>query len=155
MEFNKINNDEFYDEKLYSLSDILYYNRTPLYTPQINNISMINFNIYQLESIDLSNNLIKSNTSHEILNNQIGWNLNIIYIDAKALKSIENLENNRIIRQIEGYTFYKALFIVVKSELDFVDCDLQLRFSKKNFILNLFYSNQIETFLFHCQNKII
>ena len=41
MEFNKINNDEFYDEKLYSLSDILYYNRTPLYTPQINNISMM------------------------------------------------------------------------------------------------------------------
>jgi hypothetical protein len=41
MEFNKINNEEFYDEKLYSLSDILYYNRTPLYTPQINNISMM------------------------------------------------------------------------------------------------------------------
>jgi L-ascorbate oxidase len=41
MDFNKINNEEFYDEKLYSLADILYYNRTPLYTPQINNISMM------------------------------------------------------------------------------------------------------------------
>lgn len=40
MEFNKINNPEFYDEKLYSLSMIENLNRLPLYTPQINNISM-------------------------------------------------------------------------------------------------------------------
>ncbi|CAF0713230.1 unnamed protein product [Brachionus calyciflorus] len=40
MEFNKINNPEFYDEKLYSLSKIQSFQRPPLYTPQINNISM-------------------------------------------------------------------------------------------------------------------
>lgn len=40
MEFNKINNPEFYDEKLYSLGMIQSLQRLPLYTPQINNISM-------------------------------------------------------------------------------------------------------------------
>lgn len=40
MEFNKINNPEFYDEKLYSLNMIENLSRLPLYTPQINNISM-------------------------------------------------------------------------------------------------------------------
>ena len=41
MEFNKINNHEFYDEKLYSLNtSIGKYRRSELYTPQINNISM-------------------------------------------------------------------------------------------------------------------
>lgn len=40
MEFNKINNPEFNDEKLYSLSMMNNSNRVPLYTPQINNISM-------------------------------------------------------------------------------------------------------------------
>lgn len=40
MEFNKINNPEFQNEKLYSLAKLREYNRTLLYTPQINNISM-------------------------------------------------------------------------------------------------------------------
>ena len=40
MEFNKINNPEFNDEKLYSLSMMNNSKRVPLYTPQINNISM-------------------------------------------------------------------------------------------------------------------
>lgn len=41
MEFNKINNPEFQDERLYSLSMFDHFKRTPLYTPQINNISMV------------------------------------------------------------------------------------------------------------------
>jgi hypothetical protein len=41
MEFNRINNPEFQDERLYSLGMFDKFNRTPLYTPQINNISMI------------------------------------------------------------------------------------------------------------------
>lgn len=41
MEFNQINNPEFQDERLYSLGMFSHFNRTPLYTPQINNISMI------------------------------------------------------------------------------------------------------------------
>lgn len=40
MEFNKINNPEFEDERLYSLDLLAQNNRAPLYTPQINNISM-------------------------------------------------------------------------------------------------------------------
>lgn len=41
MEFNQINNPEFQDERLYSLGMFGQFNRTPLYTPQINNISMV------------------------------------------------------------------------------------------------------------------
>ena len=38
-EFNKINNPEFHDEKLYSLDQSIKANRQQLFTPQINNIS--------------------------------------------------------------------------------------------------------------------
>ena len=40
MEFNKINNPEFNDELTYSLDMMSNFNRTSLYTPQINNISL-------------------------------------------------------------------------------------------------------------------
>lgn len=40
MEFNKINNPDFNDEKTYPLSLMSSYGRTDLYTPQINNISL-------------------------------------------------------------------------------------------------------------------
>ena len=40
MEFNKINNPEFNDEQTYSLNSMPLYSRNPLYTPQINNISL-------------------------------------------------------------------------------------------------------------------
>lgn len=40
MEFNKINNPDFNDEKTYPLSLMSSYGRTNLYTPQINNISL-------------------------------------------------------------------------------------------------------------------
>lgn len=40
MEFNKINNPEFQNERYYSLSTIKEYNRTLLYSTQINNITM-------------------------------------------------------------------------------------------------------------------
>lgn len=40
MEFNQINNPEFQNERYYSLDTLKSYNRTLLYTPQINNISM-------------------------------------------------------------------------------------------------------------------
>ena len=40
MDFNKINNDEFYNEEFYSLNLTLNLGRNPLYTPQINDISM-------------------------------------------------------------------------------------------------------------------
>jgi hypothetical protein len=55
MDFNKINNEEFYDEKLYSLNDILNLTRLPLYTPQINDISMMMPHspvLYKWDSID-------------------------------------------------------------------------------------------------------
>jgi hypothetical protein len=41
MEFNKIDNPEFQDERLYSLEMFPHFHRTPLYTPQINHISMM------------------------------------------------------------------------------------------------------------------
>lgn len=40
MEFNKINNPEFNDERSYSINQIRNFGRNPLYTPQINNISL-------------------------------------------------------------------------------------------------------------------
>ena len=40
MDFNKINNEEFYNEELYSLNLTMSLNRNALYTPQINGISM-------------------------------------------------------------------------------------------------------------------
>ena len=40
MEFNKINNPEFLDAKLYPLDLMDQMDRNPIYTPQINNISM-------------------------------------------------------------------------------------------------------------------
>ena len=40
MEFNKINNEEFYNEHLYSLNMTMNLERNPLYTPQINDISL-------------------------------------------------------------------------------------------------------------------
>ena len=40
MDFNKINNPEFNNENLYPLSSMQSNKRVPLFTPQINNISM-------------------------------------------------------------------------------------------------------------------
>jgi hypothetical protein len=40
MEFNKINNPEFNNDKLYPLESMAENNRQPLYTPQINGISL-------------------------------------------------------------------------------------------------------------------
>ena len=40
MDFNKINNDEFYNEEFYSLNLTMSLGRNALYTPQINGISM-------------------------------------------------------------------------------------------------------------------
>lgn len=41
MDFNQINNEEFYDQQTYSLKMIKELYRRPLYTPQINNISLL------------------------------------------------------------------------------------------------------------------
>ena len=40
MDFNKINNEEFYNAEFYSLNFTMSLGRNPLYTPQINDISM-------------------------------------------------------------------------------------------------------------------
>ena len=40
MEFNKINNEEYYNKELYSLNLTMSYKRAPIYTSQINHISM-------------------------------------------------------------------------------------------------------------------
>jgi hypothetical protein len=67
MEFNKINNEEFYNQELYSLNLTMSFKRAPIYTSQINHISLampstpvlyqwdkipkVNYSIYLVEII--------------------------------------------------------------------------------------------------------
>jgi Leucine-rich repeat (LRR) protein len=108
------------------------------------------FSHFYLRTIDLSFNPIDD--TKVIFNDEIGENLETLFLDVNSSKSFKNLSNNRLIKQNEKSIFYKALYILLDDRLNHIDCQLQLDFLKKNILLNLFYSYQADIFLMSCTN---
>ena len=86
--------------------------------------------------------------------NQIAKNSKIISIDLDSIETIisNNLTNKRISRQTSKYIFYNPLFIIIKNDLNFIDCNRQIKYATENILFNLFYSFQVENFLSKCAN---
>ena len=81
--------------------------------------------------------------------------LRTVLIDLNIIDLFKMNVNDRNVRNIPGYLkFYKSLFIIIKNQLDFVDCELQLNYSKRRIHLNLLDSDQIKTFISICKNSI-
>jgi internalin A len=115
----------------------------------IADINSIRFDYRKLKTIDLSFNRIKSFNTTEIKN--IGKQLTTILIDADSIELFKNIKNDRILKKNTIYTFYKSLNIITKSQLDFVDCQLQLKYLKNMIQLNMLYSFQIENIFSNCK----
>ena len=83
-------------------------------------------------------------------------NLNLIFIDETKINSIQNITNQRILmnKNIEySFIYYKSLFVLIKNDLNYVNCYIQIELVKRNKIhLNLYYPFQVENFLNICQN---
>ncbi len=140
---NQIENDTFL-RNFSSLTELKLNNNS------IKNVNLIDLNkINDIRTIDLSFNKIQLNQMREFF--KIGPNLTTILIDLNLIELFDKVENERCIKQNEFIKFYKSLFIVTKNQLDFVDCQLQLKYLKKMILLNLFYSFQIQNFLSNCK----
>ncbi len=115
----------------------------------IKEIGALNFSLINHEKIDISNNdIILRNYSI----NHIGKHLKNIYIDANSIELFKNLKNDRIVKKNSIYSFYKSVFIIDPNQLYFVDCKLQLAFSKRMIHFNLFYLFQVQNFFSNCNN---
>jgi Leucine-rich repeat (LRR) protein len=132
------------------LLDCKYVREIRINGNKIRNISSKIFNIPSLLTIDLSFNPFEGNQIP--FNNEIGENLNTLYLDVNSVKLFVNLRNDRISKENENYIFYKTFYIISFEKLDHVDCLLQQQFLKRNILLNLFYSYQIDNFLSLCTN---
>jgi Leucine-rich repeat (LRR) protein len=113
-------------------------------------IDVFNFSMNQLRTIDISFNSINSNNIIHIDIN-IGNDLKIVYIDLDTIDLLVNLNNYRINRENLYFKFYKSLYIIIKSDLNLVDCQLQLKYLKNKIHVNLFYLFQVQNFLSSCK----
>ena len=78
--------------------------------------------------------------------------MRVIYIQYDNIMLLEHFVNKRLIQKNGLNFFYKALFIVIKNDLDYLDCQLQLSYIRKMILLNLFYQHQIENFITVCKS---
>ena len=106
----------------------------------------------KLVKMDISFN--KIGHGNDGYHKQIGESLNVLLIDFDYIDTFKYLNNSRIVSQNVKNKYYKALFLIVNSKLDYVDCKLQLKLLKNNILLNLFYSYQADGFLSYCTNFI-
>ena len=130
------------------------------------NISIINVNNNNFNEIPINLNTFGSLTTIDIslnkrnfsrnspMPNEIGEQLKYVFIDSNNIELFKYINNKRIIKQTDHYLFYKALIIIVKSQLDYVDCKLQLKFMRKNIVFNLLYPDQIDSFISMCSEFI-
>ena len=127
-------------------------NEIRLNNNQIRHIQLEILSYYYLKILDISFNPIEVRNQN-LINLKIGENLMEIVLSINSIDLIQGLTNNRLIKQNEKNAFYKVLYIVLIDKLDYFDCKIQLDFLKRNILLNLFYSYQIDYFLSFC-NKI-
>ena len=105
-------------------------------------------NFKSLFLMDMSFNKMKSVS----LQYEIGDLLRILTIDVENIDSFKYLKNDRLISQNFKTNYFKVLVLDIKT--DFIDCKLQLDFLKLNILLNLYYSNKVNTFVSLCKNSI-
>ena len=110
-------------------------------------------NLKSLHEIDISfNEKIDDNNHLFIELNRITEKIVKINLDSNSVKLFEKYVNNHLISHVGNYDFYKAYFLNVKSNLEFVDCKLQIEYLSRKILLNLFYVYQIENFLTNCKD---
>jgi hypothetical protein len=89
---------------------------------------------------------------------EIGAKLQKVFIDSTKIEKMKSLVNTRILSEHHYWSsisYLKGLYVVLKNDLDFVDCEFQIEFMKRNKIhLNLYYSFQITNFLNKCENYL-
>ena len=76
-----------------------------------------------------------------------------IFFDLNQLHLFGNFVNNK--KRFERATYYQfmeSIFLVIKNNLTFIDCDLTLNFIKNRVHFNLFYDFQVENFFSECRN---
>jgi hypothetical protein len=111
--------------------------------------------IKSLHEFDISFNQQIDNSNHlNIELNRKTEKIVRINLDLNSVKLFEKYVNNHIIKQVGNYEFFKAYFINIKSNLEFVDCKLQIEYLSRKIILNLFNLHQIENFLANCRSLI-
>ena len=120
---------------------------------KIRDISSVNLANHKLKTIDLTMNKISLNSY--LFGFDVGDDLETIYLDLDSIDSIKKLVNNRIVKHNQYYVFYKALFVIFSQQMEHVDCEFQLNYLKRNIVINLFYSFQIENFVLNCQNLLL
>ena len=68
------------------------------------------------------------------------------------IKNLIKLKNLRIVSKKSRDIFLKSFNIIVKNDLSYVDCLVQLDFLKRNINMNLVFQFQIDSFNIKCKN---
>ena len=148
-----LNNNQL-NELIY-LGNFCVLNELKVNNNNIEDINSFNISSNELQTIDISFNSFQyTKKNNSFL--RIGQNLKTVFVDFNLIELFDNLKNDRSVnRQIELFKFHKSLFIITQNMPDFVDCKLQLKYSRNMIQLNLFYSFQIQNFLLKCKNYIL
>ena len=126
-------------------------------------------NLIQLKELDLSNNLIMDVKALEYLNNLVILNISYnpislnntfnysykfqkIYINSNQKNIFNGLKNNNIERMNDHILFLKAMNIITIDNVNYLNCEQVIFFSKYNINFNLFFPNQIDEFHSKCKS---
>jgi Leucine-rich repeat (LRR) protein len=104
-------------------------------------------NLTNLKFLNISFNNVNLSLTNESLYRLT--NLKKAFIDKKLIVLFDKMVNKNI-KKRNVYTFLYSIFIVTEDDLDFHNCSLTLDFIKRNVHLNLYYWNQIDSFLDKC-----
>ena len=149
LSFNKLKNMSFVSK--YKKIENLYINNNELESEPslLNDQISILIGSNQLHEIDISFN----DKINEFKVNVIGQGLNYFQCDKVMIKNLLKLKNLRIVSKKSRDVFLKSFNIIVKNDLSYVDCLVQLDFLKRNINMNLVFQFQIDSFInIKCKN---
>ena len=93
---------------------------------------------------NVSNN---QNIKHENLPD-----INKIFIGSNQLNLFQRMINKKPYNQKYKFSDFKeSIFLILKDDLDYLDCDLTLSFLKNDVLFNLFHQFQVDNYLTKCK----
>ena len=139
---NRIENVQFLN-KLPSLTS-LYINNNQIKTFELE----IDLKYLTIMDISFNNDLNEFDKVNKIdkMLNKVFINLNLIdYFNQMSNKMFETKKQVNIY-----YPYLESINLITKDNLEYLDCYLTFDFLKRNINLNLFFTNQINSFLDSC-----
>ena len=114
----------------------------------IKNIQVLS-QLDELWVLDISFNNISVDETNTVSFHNLAT-LDLAFIETKLLYLFDNVYNYLIAKQNNLNTYIESLYLIIKDDLKYLDCQKTLMFIKRNIQLNLYYHDQIDQFLYKC-----